>query len=370
MSSGFHQIYLDKAVKEIPGGMGILKSTWRCSSNIALVKYWGKRDVQIPRNPSLSFSLSKSLTEMKVEVRPAKEKGPSINYFFEGVRKHDFEKRISTYIKGILPFFPFLNYCSIGMMSRNTFPHSSGIASSASSLSALALCICSIEEKIANQGVEGRRGPDFFQKASYMARLGSGSASRSVYGGFVSWGQWLENQISSDEFASALSISVGRAFRNLQDAVLIVNPAVKKISSSQGHDLMDQHPYALQRYEQAARNLTGLLKAIECNDIENFIRITESEALSLHGLMLSSDPGFILLEPATINIINGIREFREKTGKFLTFTIDAGPNVHLIYPETERTAVISFVKDYLERFCYNGQWIDDRMGEGPVELTS
>jgi diphosphomevalonate decarboxylase len=364
MNGALHHKYLDEALGEIPESKGILKTTWRSPSNIALVKYWGKKPVQMPANPSLSFSLSNSYTEMNLTVRKLTGKEQELEYFFEGAENEAFEARISTYLRHISPYFPFLTGCNIRMESRNTFPHSSGIASSASSMSALALGICSIERII----LGGSSDKDFYRKASYMARLGSGSAARSVYGGFVSWGRLEGFEHTSDEFATPLDETAGPTFTSLYDAVLIISPDKKSVSSSQGHALMDDHPYASGRYLQARENIISLRSAIIENDLESFIQITENEALALHGLMMSSDPAFLLMKPGTLQVLSRIQQFRKNEGIALAFTLDAGPNVHLIYPGYERGKVLAFIRDELLGFCHQEQWIDDRMGKGPEEL--
>ena len=365
MSGGLHQKYLDEAVRIIPGSMGMLKSTWRCPSNIALVKYWGKKPVQIPANPSLSFTLSNSYTEMDLTVWQHAGGELELKYLFEGEQNEAFESRIRGYLRNIYSYFPFLSGCRISINSRNTFPHSSGIASSASSMGALALGICSIEQQI----LDGSKDVDFYRKASYMARLGSGSAARSVYGGFVTWGMLEGLEYTSDEFATPMDENTGPAFTSLGDAVLIISPDKKSVSSSQGHALMDPHPYASARYLQARENIIDLRRAIIGNDIETFVQITENEALAIHGLMMSSDPAFLLLKPGTLQVLSLIQQLRKEKGIPVAFTLDAGPNVHLIYPGYERENVLAFVRDELLAYCYQQQWIDDRMGAGPEELA-
>jgi diphosphomevalonate decarboxylase len=364
MSGELHQIYLDEALKEISGGIGNLNSTWRSPSNIALVKYWGKKPVQIPANPSLSFTLNNSYTETSVTVEQHTGHEQELEYFFEGDQNEAFETRIRGYLGEISSYFPFLNSCKVRIESHNTFPHSSGIASSASSMSALALGLCSIEQQI----LGGSRDEGFYRKASYMARLGSGSAARSVFGGFVTWG-WLEGLAqTSDEFATPLTDNAGPAFTSLHDAILIISPDQKSISSSQGHALMDDHPFASARYLQAKKNIIDLRRAITGDNMEAFIRITENEALVLHGLMMSSDPAFLLLKPGTLQVLSHIQQFRKEKRIAVAFTLDAGPNVHLIYPGHEREKVLALIRDELLGHCYQRQWIDDRMGTGPQEL--
>ena len=365
MGTGLHQQYLDSAVDHIPAGMDLPGSSWQCPSNIALVKYWGKRPVQLPANPSLSFTLHRSYTLTQLTIGPETDADMELDYYFEDKRNPAFEPRISAYLRQILPYFPFLNGRRIRISSRNTFPHSSGIASSASSMGAMALAICSIEQQI----LGGSRDEAFYRKASYMARLGSGSASRSVYGGFVTWGKQEGMENTSDEYASPMEGDPGSAFTSLHDAILIVSPAVKTVSSRAGHALMKDHPYAAARYTQARENIHRLRRAIEGDDLATFIQITENEALTLHGLMMSSDPSFLLLKPGTLEILSRVRQFRKDTGCFVAFTLDAGPNVHLIYHASERDQVLVFIRDELLPYCHLEQWIDDKMGTGPEKAS-
>ena len=365
MSSRLQKKYLKEALRQFPEGPSTLRSSWRCPSNIAIVKYWGKKPVQIPASPSLSFTLRESYTETAVTLSRGEDRDPAVDYLFEGRRHETFENRIRGYLAEITPYFPFLLNASISIDSRNTFPHSSGIASSASGMGALALGICSIEQQILGRD----RDEEFYRKASYMARLGSGSAARSVYGGWVSWGRMEDVPGSSDEYASPMPGKAGKTFSALCDAIMIISPDKKPVSSSRGHALMNDHPYAEARFRQARANIEELKRAITGNDIDAFVRVAENEALALHGLMMSSDPGFMLLKPATLHVISRIQQFRQEKGIFAAYTMDAGPNVHLIYPESRREEVIPFIRDELLPWCHNGQWIDDRMGTGPEEKS-
>lgn len=360
------EAYLDQAVTLLPRGFDGLKTGWRSPSNIALVKYWGKKHGQLPRNPSLSFTLSGSLTEMKLEAMRKSTSAPDLEFHFEGSRNPAFEKRIKAYLDGIQPYFPFLNSLGLRIETRNTFPHSAGIASSASSMSALALCLCSLEEKITGSG----KGDAFCRKASFMARLGSGSAARSVYGGFTVWGAIPVIDGSSDELAVPLGLGIDPVFESLHDAILVVSTEPKKVSSSHGHELMERHPYAVARYEQAVRNLEALTGVLQYGSFDEFSRITENEAMSLHGLMYSSDPPVMLLAGNSLAIISKIREFRERSGRMITYTIDAGPNIHLLYPVSEKEMVEEFIRSDLLPFCADNRWIDDRIGNGPEEFIN
>lgn len=341
--------------------------TWRSPSNIALIKYWGKRGYQLPRNPSLSITLDKSFTEMKlVYYRKEDSSDIQLNFYFEEKKSPEFEEKIKSRLRKMEPYLPFLKDYAMDIHSFNSFPHSSGIASSASSMSALALCLCSMELELTAR-ISGFES--FAQKATFLARLGSGSASRSVFGGFVIWGETKNVPGSSDEFALPLSTNVHENFRNLCDSILIVSTRKKKVSSSLGHKLMEVNPYASVRYNVAKTHMAQLLEALEKGDEENFIRITEDEAMNLHAMFLTSTPGYILAQPETFEIMERIRRFREETGITICFTLDAGPNVHVIYPRKNQSLVRDFIQKELLAFCEDNQWIDDQIGTGPVQLN-
>lgn len=148
------------------------KVGWQSPSNIALVKYWGKRGKQLPQNPSISFTLSECRSETFVTFEKADRFG--FRFFFEGKENPAFGAKIEKFLLENQVFFPFINQLHLMVESCNTFPHSSGIASSASSMSAFVMCLLDIENQIVSQQFD-------FQKASYFSRLASGSAARSVY---------------------------------------------------------------------------------------------------------------------------------------------------------------------------------------------
>jgi len=152
---------------------------WQSPSNIALVKYWGKYNNQKPMNPSLSIGLQNAVSITKFEYGPKQDCNEiCLSYFFNNYRNVDFEKRVKKYFDSLSPYFPFLSLFDIRINSNNTFPHSAGIASSASAFASIALCICSMEKELFGTLMDET---DFYRKASFIARLGSGSASRSVF---------------------------------------------------------------------------------------------------------------------------------------------------------------------------------------------
>lgn len=338
---------------------------WRCPSNIAIVKYWGKKDIQVPGNPSISFTLSKSLTYIKLTAYPINYKKKKFSFLFNKEENETFERKINSYLKGIEQFFPFLERINIEIETFNTFPYGAGIASSASAFGALALALTDLEKKLSDID-----NTDFYRKASYIARLGSGSAARSVYGGWNLWGKTDEIENSSDYYAININEITNSIFKNYKDTILIINSKQKKISSSEGHNLMKKSPFSQLRFSQANDRIKALLNVLKSGDIPEFIKIVEDEALSLHSMLMLSSPGYILFEPNTLAVINRIREFRYETNLPVCFTLDAGANVHLLFPSSEKKEVGTFITNELIHYCEEGKIIDDEVGEGPEKIIS
>ncbi len=156
-------------------------------------------------------------------------------------------------------------------------------------------------------------------------------------------------------------------FKNYQDTILLVDKGEKQVSSTVGHDLMHNHPFAAERFKQANENLSKLIPILKNGDLSEFIKIVENEALSLHAMMLTSMPYFILMKPNTLEIINRIWTFRARTNSNICFTLDAGANVHVLYPLLEKETVSIFIKQELIQFCKNGECIEDQVGFGAVK---
>ena len=342
------------------------KVAFASPSNIALVKYWGKRPVQIPENASLSFTLSECRTETSIQYKKREQPASDFKFefLFKGKPKPDFEPKILTFLKRIEPHFTFLKDFKFTIDSKNTFPHSSGIASSASGMSALAMCFVEIEHQLGGLlNAEERK-----EKASFLARLGSGSACRSIEGPITIWGNHPEIESSSNEYAIPFSGKVHEIFKDFQDTVLLIDKGEKQVSSTVGHDLMHGHPFAEKRFKQANDNLLKLTKILENGDINQFIKIVESEALTLHAMMMTSLPYFILMKPNTLKVINKIWQFRKETGIPVCFTLDAGANVHVLYPIKFKDNVIDFINTHLALECQNRHYICDYVGNGVKKL--
>ena len=341
------------------------KAAWRSPSNLAIIKYWGKYGEQLPKNPSISFTLKNAYTETILEYRTktGSDSGINLSFFFQGQANDAFKTKIVNFLGSITDIFPFLLQMEWTMHSRNSFPHSAGIASSASAMSALALCLCSVEQELFGTLKEDKA---FLQKASYIARLGSGSACRSVYPRIAVWGESGHVPGSSNLYAMPFSDRVNDVFLNFHDDILLISQEEKSVSSRAGHGLMDGNIYAENRYAQARQRMHELTHAMQTGDMETFGRIAESEALTLHALMMTSNPPYILMKPNTLAAIEKVQAFRSTTKVPLYFSLDAGPNLHLLYPDSYKADAQRFIRAELEQLCDGGKWIADEVGEGPI----
>jgi diphosphomevalonate decarboxylase len=343
--------------------------TWRSPSNIAIVKYWGKYGLQLPRNPSLSLTLAASCTDTMLEYsfREDGQAGPPIalDFYFHAEENPAFKAKTQAFLEQLLPIFPFLKQLQLTVRTGNSFPHSAGIASSASGMSALALCLCSLEDLLFGTLQDPA---EFDRKASFLARLGSGSACRSIFPHAAIWGETSLLPGSSNEFALPIGEQVHPIFKDFHDDILIVSRSEKAVSSRDGHALMEGNPYAEPRYAQARARLGTLLEAMRGGDLATFGKIAEDEALTLHALMMCSNPSYTLLRPDSLAIMEKVREYRAATGNAVYFTLDAGPNVHLLYPGDIVHEVRAFIADALEQHCEDGYVQQDWVGEGPEEM--
>lgn len=344
--------------------MNQVKVTWHCPSNIAIVKYWGKKGTQIPCNSSLSLTLSNSFTTVEAELSE-KTSGEAVqlSYYFEGEINEKFSQRVAKFLSDNREFFPFIDEKAITINSSNSFPHSAGIASSASAFGAISLALLDITYSL--QGKE--KDETFYKEASNLARLGSGSASRSMFPGFALWGANEKIQNSSDQYAIEIK-DVHPVFQNMKDAILIIEDEPKKVSSSVGHSLMNNHPYAENRFKQANERTAELVEILKTGNMDAFIQLCESEALTLHAMMMTSMDYYLLVKPGTITAIEKLMEFRKESKVPVCFTLDAGPNVHVLYPKEYEVQVEVFINTGL-RDTYK-KVIFDQEGSGPTKVNS
>lgn len=337
---------------------------WRSPSNIAIVKYWGKYGQQFPGNPSLSMTLEHAFTETHLFYKPKTTNGINLKFSFDNKENRAFEARIQIVLKSWKEYFPFLELIDIDIHSKNSFPHSAGLASSASSMSALALCMVSLEQLIYKRFSD----KEFFQKASFISRLASGSACRSVFPCFAVWGRSDHIQGSHDGYAVACE-RFHPDFASMHDDIVIVDSGQKSVSSTAGHALMNEHPFEESRYKQARKHVEELNQVLITGDMERFGEIAELEAMTLHALMMCSQPSYTLMLPNTLLIINKIKEFRHESKLPVYFTLDAGPNPHILYPSSIKSSVQPFINSEIKPYAEEGLILSDYCGKGPVQIS-
>jgi len=207
------------------------------------------------------------------------------------------------------------------VISENNFPSGTGIASSASAFAALALAASRAAGCILTE-----------RELSQLARRGSGSASRSVPGGFVEW--YMGND-DSDSYAESIAPP---EHWDLVDCVTIVSAEHKKTGSTEGHPLADTSPLQDARVNDAPRRLDLCRRAILERDFEALAAIVELDSDMMHSVMMTSTPGLFYWQPTSIMVMQSVREWR-KSGTPVFYTVDAGPNIHVICPRGQAESV-------------------------------
>ncbi len=307
----------------------INKATARAGSNIAFIKYWGVQpgplgELHVPLNNSISLTLADAYTLTTVEWD---EGLASDDITLDEVRLGErAAARISEHLDRIRALAGDARRARV--VSRNNFPTASGIASSASGFAALSVA------GAAAMGLD--LGP---ADLSRLARLGSGSASRSLFGGFVEWQQGVDHETSvAHELFPA-------AHWALCDVVAIVSSAEKQTSSKAGHRLAASSPLNDARVaglKAPGGGLDEVREAIAARDLSRLGPAIERDALAMHAVMMTGRPSLLYWQPATLELLHAVPQWRAE-GIKVYFTIDAGPNVHLIC----ETAAVEDVRERL-----------------------
>ncbi len=278
--------------------------------NIAFIKYWGNRNhtLRIPSNGSLSMNLEGLETRTSVTFDPAL---PADRLTLNGQPVADSALvRVSAMLERVRGQAGTTHFASVS--STNNFPMGAGIASSASAMAALAL---------AASAAAGLELPE--KDLSILARTGSGSASRSVPGGFVEW-----QAGSSHEDSFAFSIAPPEHW-DLVDLVAVVHAEHKATGSTAGHVLAESSPLQAARVADAPRRIEICRRAILEKDFPTFAGIVELDINMMHAVMMTSTPPLVYWKPATLAVMESVGRWRDE-GAEVCYTIDAGPNVHVI----------------------------------------
>jgi diphosphomevalonate decarboxylase len=279
-------------------------------SNIAFIKYWGNRDeaLRLPANSSLSMNLDglsartsvsfdPSLPSDQFELNAVEQAGPAL-------------QRVTHFLDHVRRMAQNPGFARVS--SANNFPTGAGIASSAAAFAALALAASKAS------GLELSES-----QLSRLARLGSGSAARSVPGGFVEWQTALD-----DEASYAFSIAPARHW-DLVDCIAVISTTHKPVGSTEGHAAAPTSPLQPARVQDAPRRLEICRRAVLERDFDTFAAIVEHDSTLMHAVMMTSRPPLFYWQPASLDLMLRVPTWRAE-GLACCFTLDAGPNVHIL----------------------------------------
>lgn len=303
-----------------------MKATATAPANIAFIKYWGNKPGNLPYSDTISMNLSNCITTTTVEW-DSKLKRDTLN--LDGINLSGPKlERVVKHLDKIRKVLG-ISICA-KVISKNSFLQGAGIASSASGFAALTLA--------AARAAGGKLSE---KRLSRLARLGSGSASRSIPDGFVIW------QKGSDKTSYAESI-YPPDWWDLRDVIIIVTRKEKAVGSADGHKIAHTSPIFKKRVNQnLPRRTAAILKALKNKDIELLGKTIEEEALELHEVARTSTPPIEYLLEETKRIIGKLIPQWRKEGIPVYFTLDAGPNVHAILPGKYEKQLLSKIKKEL-----------------------
>ena len=287
-------------------------ATARACANIAFIKYWGNRDhaLRLPANASLSMNLDSlhatttvrfdaSLEADQLTLNGKHADGPTL-------------ERVAAHLDHVRRLASFDTRAEV--ISENSFPMGTGIASSAAAFAALSLAASAAAGLTLSE-----------RELTTLARRGSGSASRSVPGGFVEW-----HAGDAHEASYAESIAPAEHWE-LVDLIAVISEEHKAVGSTAGHRLADSSPLQSARVADTPRRLEACREALLARDFAAIADVVEDDALQMHAVMMTSQPSLIYWLPTTLHVMAAVRQWRE-AGYPACFTIDAGPNVHVLCP--------------------------------------
>jgi diphosphomevalonate decarboxylase len=291
--------------------------------NIAFIKYWGNRDerLRLPANSSISMNLG----DLHTRTRVTFEAGLP-----EDVFTLDGEPVSGPGLQRVGGFLSLVRQMSgvdlrARVDSRNSFPTGAGIASSASAFAALSLAASEAAGLALSEA-----------ELSRLARRGSGSACRSIPGGFV---EWQAGEGDEESFAFSIAPPV---HWDLIDCVAIVSRYHKETGSTAGHALAGTSPLQAARVADAPRRLEACRRAILERDFEAFAAVVELDSNLMHAVMMTSTPALLYWQPATVAVMRAVKEWRQ-SGEPVCYTIDAGPNVHVLCPANLASRVVEWL---------------------------
>jgi len=316
------------------------KATAVAPANIAFIKYWGKANdtLRLPLNASISMNISGAYTVTTIEFAPQyREDTVTLlppNKTYKIIRPYDIvgltgftaaeKQRLLVHLDRIREKAGTKLHARL--ITYNSFPQNTGIASSASGFAALTVAGCAalglhLSEK----------------ELTILARLGSGSACRSIPDGFV---YWKTGETSNDSHAFSL---YPHTYWDLRDILVIVDQKKKGVPSSAGMKRIQTSPFWKDRVVGIAVKIAAIQDALKRKDIRDLGIVIEEDCINMHAVIMTQNPPLFYWNWGTVAIIQAVKEWRAE-GLSVYFTIDAGPNVHLICEAKDEHAVIKKAK--------------------------
>jgi len=321
-----------------------MKATAIAPSNIAFIKYWGRKDevLRLPENGSLSMNLSGLHTTTTVEFSP-EYKNDSIE--INGTQESKEGSRAIKHLDRVRAIAK-ISLCA-KVVSKNNFPIGTGLSSSASGFAALTVAAASAAGlKLSEKDL------------SILARQGSGSACRSIPDGFV---EWMDGDTSDTTYSKSLYPS---NYWDLVDVVAVVSEGRKDVATSDGQKLIESSPFFQVRKSHIQERLELAKKLLFEKNFQQFGELIEAEALELHAIMLTSRPSLIYWTPGTLLIMKLTKKWR-KEGIPVYFTINTGQDIHLICEKDtvgsvkDKLSEIPEVKNIIVNFPAAGTKLND-----------
>ena len=296
-----------------------MKATAVAPSNIAFIKYWGRKDekLRLPENGSISMNLSNLKTTTTVEFNPDfKEDEIIVN----GVKEESEGSRAIKHLDRIRKIAKINHKAKV--VTKNNFPTGTGLSSSASGFAALTVA----GAKAAGLSLSEK-------ELSIHARQGSGSACRSIPDGFV---EWLDGYTSDTSYGVSL---YSHDYWDIVDVVVVVSKNKKEVSTTEGQKLANSSPFFPARLERIKEKIKLIKKYLKEKDFKNFGELLEQEALELHAIMLTSSPSLIYWLPGTLKVMHAVKRWRAD-GLPVYFTVNTGQDIHLICQKKDIAKVV------------------------------
>ncbi|MFK7824012.1 MAG: diphosphomevalonate decarboxylase [Oligoflexales bacterium] len=328
-------------------------------ANIAFLKYWGKREAktQWPANDSLSMSLAHSVTSTYARVITDSNEH---QIYFSG----KYIKRDSDFGKKAYPHLGFLSeqlgtQACLYVETNNSFPTGCGIASSASGFGALT--IAAIAAWLQADSLDTLEKIGFSRsRIAALARLGSGSSCRSFWGGYVSW---KAGKTSGQQELVPLFTD---KHWHLADTIVLFSAREKAVPSSKAHLDAWSSPLFEPRLAGLREKEQQMISALRDKDLKTLGPLLEQEALEMHAVMMTANPSTCYLSTQSTQFLTWLRELRRDRGITAYFTIDAGPNIHVICEQKDCNLLHMEIKKSFP----NLEFLVDQVGSGPVLTRS